>query len=60
MIAEMIAEEGRAVHYLTGGMKAWSEHLEPDESWKLERWRRDIPVCSDWKRLPVVHDYFER
>ena len=29
MIAEMIAEEGRAVHYLTGGMKAWSEHLEP-------------------------------
>lgn len=29
MIAEMIAEEGRAVHYLQGGMKAWSEHLEP-------------------------------
>lgn len=29
MIAEMIAEEGRAVHYLAGGMKAWSEHLEP-------------------------------
>jgi len=29
MIAEMIAEEGRTVHYLAGGMKAWSEHLEP-------------------------------
>ena len=29
MIAEMIAEEGRDVHYLKGGMKAWSEHLEP-------------------------------
>jgi glyoxylase-like metal-dependent hydrolase (beta-lactamase superfamily II) len=29
MVAEMIAEEGRAVHYLQGGMKAWSEHLEP-------------------------------
>ncbi|KAA0955840.1 MBL fold metallo-hydrolase [Sporosarcina sp. ANT_H38] len=29
MIGEMIAEEGRAVHYLQGGMKAWSEHLEP-------------------------------
>ena len=29
MVAEMIAEEGRAVHYLRGGMKAWSEHLEP-------------------------------
>lgn len=29
MVAEMIAEEGRAVHYLAGGMKAWSEHLEP-------------------------------
>ena len=29
MVAEMIEEEGRAVHYLEGGMKAWSEHLEP-------------------------------
>jgi glyoxylase-like metal-dependent hydrolase (beta-lactamase superfamily II) len=29
LIAEMIAEEGRIVHYLAGGMKAWSEHLEP-------------------------------
>ncbi|MCZ2259522.1 MBL fold metallo-hydrolase [Sporosarcina sp. G11-34] len=29
MVAEMIAEEGRVVHYLAGGMKAWSEHLEP-------------------------------
>jgi len=29
MVGEMIAEEGRTVHYLQGGMKAWSEHLEP-------------------------------
>lgn len=29
MVAEMIAEEGRVAHYLAGGMKAWSEHLEP-------------------------------
>lgn len=28
-VAEMLAEEGRNVHYLQGGMKAWSEHLEP-------------------------------
>ncbi|MGA3853043.1 MBL fold metallo-hydrolase [Bacillus pumilus] len=29
MIAEMLSEAGRTVHYLEGGMKAWSEHLEP-------------------------------
>lgn len=29
MVAEMIAEEGRVVHYLAGGMESWSEHLEP-------------------------------
>ncbi|MEK3936192.1 MBL fold metallo-hydrolase [Sporosarcina sp. FSL W7-1349] len=29
MVAEMIAEQGRAAFYLEGGMKAWSEHLEP-------------------------------
>lgn len=28
-VAEMLAEAGRDVHYLQGGMKAWSEHLEP-------------------------------
>ncbi len=28
-VAEMLAEDGRDVHYLQGGMKAWSEHLEP-------------------------------
>ena len=28
-VAEMLAEQGRIVHYLQGGMKAWSEHLEP-------------------------------
>ncbi|GGF19708.1 hypothetical protein GCM10010954_18060 [Halobacillus andaensis] len=29
MVAEMISEEGRNVSYLQGGMKAWSEYLEP-------------------------------
>ncbi|MFS0656897.1 MBL fold metallo-hydrolase [Bacillus sp. 179-C3.3 HS] len=29
MVAEMLSEAGRDVHYLEGGMKAWSEHLEP-------------------------------
>lgn len=29
MVAEMLAEEGVDVAYLAGGMKAWSEHLEP-------------------------------
>ncbi|MGJ9384606.1 MBL fold metallo-hydrolase [Salipaludibacillus sp. CF4.18] len=29
MIAEMLADEGLAVSYLEGGMKTWSEHLEP-------------------------------
>lgn len=29
MVAEMLAEEGIDVAYLEGGMKAWSEHLEP-------------------------------
>lgn len=29
MVAEMLAEAGRTVSYLQGGMKAWSEHLEP-------------------------------
>ena len=29
MVAEMLAEEGVDVSYLVGGMKAWSEHLEP-------------------------------
>lgn len=29
MIAEMLAEHGRTVGYLKGGMKAWSEHLMP-------------------------------
>ncbi|KOR88883.1 MBL fold metallo-hydrolase [Paenibacillus solani] len=29
MVAEMLAEEGRNVAYLKGGMKAWSEHLVP-------------------------------
>ncbi len=27
MVAEMLAEEGIATAYLTGGMKSWSEHL---------------------------------
>ncbi|MHA6259933.1 MBL fold metallo-hydrolase [Sporosarcina sp. CAU 1771] len=29
MIAEMLVEEGRSAFYLSGGMKSWSEHLEP-------------------------------
>ncbi|MCP3740390.1 MBL fold metallo-hydrolase [Rossellomorea sp. BNER] len=29
MVAEMLAEKGKDVSYLQGGMKAWSEHLEP-------------------------------
>jgi glyoxylase-like metal-dependent hydrolase (beta-lactamase superfamily II) len=29
MIADMLSEEGLTVSYLQGGMKAWSEHLEP-------------------------------
>ncbi|WP_264189999.1 MBL fold metallo-hydrolase [Bacillus carboniphilus] len=29
MVAEMMAEHGMTVSYLEGGMKAWSEHLEP-------------------------------
>jgi len=29
MVAEMLAEQGRNVAYLKGGMKAWSEHLVP-------------------------------
>ncbi|MED1601176.1 MBL fold metallo-hydrolase [Alkalihalophilus marmarensis] len=29
MVAEMILEAGLNVSYLSGGMKAWSEHLEP-------------------------------
>lgn len=29
MIAEMLSDAGLSVSYLKGGMKAWSEHLEP-------------------------------
>ncbi|WP_077318053.1 MBL fold metallo-hydrolase [Virgibacillus proomii] len=29
MVAEMLAEEGLYVSYLKGGMKAWSEYMEP-------------------------------
>lgn len=29
MVAEMLVEEGRSASYLKGGMKAWSEYLEP-------------------------------
>ncbi|MBY0099675.1 MBL fold metallo-hydrolase [Mesobacillus maritimus] len=29
MVAEMLSDAGMAVSYLEGGMKAWSEHLEP-------------------------------
>ncbi|MGM0827801.1 MAG: MBL fold metallo-hydrolase [Bacillota bacterium] len=29
MVADMLSDEGKDVSYLEGGMKAWSEHLEP-------------------------------
>jgi len=29
MVAEMLSEEGLTVSYLQGGMKAWSEYMEP-------------------------------
>ncbi len=29
MVADMLSEAGLTVSYLKGGMKAWSEHLEP-------------------------------
>jgi glyoxylase-like metal-dependent hydrolase (beta-lactamase superfamily II) len=29
MVADMLSDEGKEVSYLEGGMKAWSEHLEP-------------------------------
>ncbi|KGX89301.1 hypothetical protein N781_09395 [Pontibacillus halophilus JSM 076056 = DSM 19796] len=29
MVADMLSEAGMTVSYLQGGMKAWSEHLEP-------------------------------
>lgn len=29
MVAEMLSDEGLSVSYLEGGMKTWSEHLEP-------------------------------
>jgi len=29
MVGEMLVDEGLSVSYLSGGMKAWSEHLEP-------------------------------
>ncbi|MDQ0230723.1 MBL fold metallo-hydrolase [Metabacillus malikii] len=29
MVADMLSEAGQTVSYLQGGMKAWSEHLEP-------------------------------
>ena len=29
MVAEMLADAGRSVGYLAGGMKTWSEYLEP-------------------------------
>ncbi|MDQ0197986.1 MBL fold metallo-hydrolase [Neobacillus ginsengisoli] len=36
MVAEMLSEEGLTVSYLKGGMKAWSEHLEPVKVGDLE------------------------
>jgi glyoxylase-like metal-dependent hydrolase (beta-lactamase superfamily II) len=36
MVAEMLADSGLDVFYLEGGMKAWSEHLEPVKVGDLE------------------------
>jgi glyoxylase-like metal-dependent hydrolase (beta-lactamase superfamily II) len=36
MVAEMLAEAGRTVAYLNGGMKAWSKYLEPIKVGDLE------------------------
>lgn len=36
MVAEMLSEEGVDVAYLEGGMKAWSEHLEPVKVGELQ------------------------
>lgn len=36
MVAEMLSEVGLSVSYLKGGMKAWSEHLEPVKVGKLK------------------------
>lgn len=36
MIAEMLSDAGLTVSYLEGGMKAWSEHLEPVKVGDLE------------------------
>ncbi|WP_142826846.1 MBL fold metallo-hydrolase [Planococcus soli] len=36
MVAEMLSEEGVDAAYLEGGMKAWSEHLEPVKVGELQ------------------------
>lgn len=36
MVAEMLVEEGLSASYLQGGMKAWSEYLEPVKVGDLE------------------------
>ncbi|MEH7115476.1 MBL fold metallo-hydrolase [Neobacillus niacini] len=36
MIAEMLSDESLTVSYLKGGMKAWSEHLEPVKAGDLK------------------------
>jgi glyoxylase-like metal-dependent hydrolase (beta-lactamase superfamily II) len=36
MVGEMLSEEGLNVAYLQGGMKAWSEHLEPVKAGNLK------------------------
>ena len=64
MVAEMLSEAGLDVFYLKGGMKAWSEHLEPVRIGELtygteiyqfvrlgtsENWRID----QWWRNLPI-------
>ena len=48
MVAEMLSDAGLTVSYLQGGMKAWSEHLEPVKVGDLTRWRRNVSICPYW------------
>ena len=46
MVAEMLSEAGRDAGYLEGGMKSWSEHLEPIKVSDLTRWWRTLSIRS--------------
>jgi rhodanese-related sulfurtransferase len=48
MIAEMLSDEGLTDSYLKGGMKSWSEYLEPVKVGDIKDGRRNLSVCSYW------------